>query len=101
MSTRGPAWPGDYRSVTGLAGVPDPRVVRHCTASCAALAATVMAQVLGERPRDEVLGDFVAALERNVSQSQATVLSNVLAVFAALLKHSSPVVRLAAPPRSI
>jgi hypothetical protein len=45
---------------------------------CAALAATVMAQV--EHLRDEVLSDFVAALKRNVSQSQATVLSNVLAV---------------------
>jgi hypothetical protein len=38
--------------------------------------------------RDEVLGDFVAALKRNVSQSQATVLSNVLAVSAALVDHA-------------
>jgi butyrate kinase len=45
---------------------------------CAALAATVMAQV--EHLRYEVLSDFVAALKRNMSQSQATVLSNVLAV---------------------
>ncbi len=71
--------------------VADPRVLTPCIASCAALAAAVMAQVLGPARRDLAsLGDFVAALKRNVSQSQATVLSNVLAVLAALLEHSSP-----------
>jgi hypothetical protein len=58
----------------------------HCVVR--RLAATVMAQV--EHLRYEVLSDFVAALKRNVSQSQATVLSSVLAVLAALLEHSSP-----------
>ncbi len=72
VSTRGPAWPGDDRPVTGLAGVAHLRALIRCTALCAALAATVMAQV--EHLRDEVLSDFVAALKRNVSQSQATVL---------------------------
>jgi hypothetical protein len=78
VSTRGPAWPADDRPVAGLAGVADLRALIRCTASCAALAATVRAQV--EHLRYEVLSDFVAALKRNVSQSQATVLSNVLAV---------------------